>query len=439
MSKMALSKTVYTLATGDDDARLCRDIPDAQCNDQPQNFGLHVIAQSFSKTGDALADAKVVLPWLIGTVGAPVFLLGLLVPVRESLALLPQILVGSILRRRAIRKYFWVTASVVEGACVLGMALVGLSGMTGAAAGWSIFGLLVGFSLARGIASIAAKDVLGKTVSKSRRGRVNGLSASAAGLAASAVGVLLILVPEAALPDWVLYAMLVAAAASWLAAALTYAGLAEHPGATGGGIGLGDVVRRQWEILSGDRELQKFLLARTLMIATALMGPIYVVMLQREAADLTALGWLILATGAASALSSWVWGVFSDLSSRRTMAAGAVIAGLVGLGSVMALGAAPSLSGSIAFNAGALFALGIAHAGVRVGRKTHIVDLAGKDEKADYVALSNSLIGVLLLVMGAFSGIVLTIGMDIALASLAVLSLVGAGVALTMRDVQVDQ
>lgn len=43
-------------------------------------------------------------------------------------------------------------------------------------------GLLAVFSLAHGVCSVAAKDVLGKTVSKSRRGRLTGLAGSVAGL-----------------------------------------------------------------------------------------------------------------------------------------------------------------------------------------------------------------------------------------------------------------
>lgn len=94
-----LAFRIYDLATGDEDARLCRDIPEDQCREQPRAFVHQVVAHGLSKTGDVLADPKVVLPWLLGLIGAPVFLTGLLVPVRESLALLPQILVGGVIRR----------------------------------------------------------------------------------------------------------------------------------------------------------------------------------------------------------------------------------------------------------------------------------------------------------------------------------------------------
>lgn len=101
-----LARTLYELATGDDSARICRDIPEDQCREQPRNFSWQVLSQALSKIGDVLADSKVVLPWLLGAVGAPVFLIGLLVPIRESLALMPQILVGGVIRRFPVRKSF---------------------------------------------------------------------------------------------------------------------------------------------------------------------------------------------------------------------------------------------------------------------------------------------------------------------------------------------
>jgi hypothetical protein len=193
---------LYDFATGDDDARLCRDIPDDQCREQPHNFIAQVSAQALSKIGDTLDDPKVVLPWLLGALGAPHSLVGLLVPIRESLALLPQMLVGGYIRRYAVRKYWWVAASAVEGLCVLLMAGVALIGMDGGPAGWTIIALLTVFSLARGVASIAAKDTMGKTVSKGRRGRVSGHAATVSGIAAAAVGLYLAFSPEAARPEW---------------------------------------------------------------------------------------------------------------------------------------------------------------------------------------------------------------------------------------------
>lgn len=59
---------------------------------EPGNFLRHVIALSSSKLADGLINPKLVLSWLLTSLGAGAFWAGMLVPVRESLALLPQIL-----------------------------------------------------------------------------------------------------------------------------------------------------------------------------------------------------------------------------------------------------------------------------------------------------------------------------------------------------------
>ena len=63
--------------------------------------------------------------------------------------------------------------------------------LSGATAGWALVGLLTVYSLARGLCSVSAKDVLGKTVSKSRRGTLMGYSAGIAGLATLGLGIYL--------------------------------------------------------------------------------------------------------------------------------------------------------------------------------------------------------------------------------------------------------
>ena len=434
-----LASRLYAAATGDDDGRLCSDIPEAQCFEQPHNFVCYTAASGLSKIGDALTDAKVVLPWVLGALGAPVFLIGLLVPIRESLALLPQIPVGGVIRRYPVRKRFWAASSLVQGLCVILMAVVALAGLHGAPAGWAIVALLVVFSLARGIASVAGKDTLGKTVAKGNRGKVSGYASTGAGVVAAGLGVYLVASAEAARPDWLLYAILAAAGLSWFLAAATFTAIEERPGATDGGRGLRDLLGAQATLLLKDPELQKFLIARALMISTALVGPVYVGLAQAATGRaLDGLGWLIIAAGLAGALSSSFWGIYSDRSSRLTMAFAAALAGGLGLAVLAALSLFPALQGHIAFYAAILFVLGIAHAGVRIGRKTHVVDLAGGERKSEYVALSNTIIGVFLLAIGGLSSILLGFGFEIAIAALSAMALLGAAMAVTMKHAQGD-
>lgn len=67
----------------------------------------------------------------------------------------------------------------------MGWAAVALEG---AAAGWVVIVLLLLFSLARGACSVAYKDVQGKTIPKTRRGRLSGWISAVSGMAALGVG-----------------------------------------------------------------------------------------------------------------------------------------------------------------------------------------------------------------------------------------------------------
>jgi len=63
---MALTESMFGLAADVEDDRLCRDIPDSQYREEPRNLVRVTLAHIGSIAGDALADPKVVMPWLMG-------------------------------------------------------------------------------------------------------------------------------------------------------------------------------------------------------------------------------------------------------------------------------------------------------------------------------------------------------------------------------------
>ncbi|NNE60659.1 MAG: MFS transporter, partial [Woeseia sp.] len=403
------TQSVYGLLTGDEDARVCTEIPDDACREQPRNYLLHIISLTGTSIGDSLASPKLVLAWLLTNVGAPQFMLGLLVPIRESLSLLPQLFIAKWIREVPIRKWFWVAGSIAQGFCVAAMAVAVLN-LTGAAAGWAILGLLVIFSLSRGVCSVASKDVLGKTIAKTRRGSVSGYAASAAGAVVVAVGIVGFL-PGAGERGMTFYVvLLVSAAVLWVVSALTYSLLKEYRGATEGG---GNAIREaieQFSVIRDDAELRHFIIVRTLLISTALVAPFYVSLMSSASGEaLSGLGALMIASGAASFVSAPIWGHLADRSSRQVMMAAAGLAGVTGIATALIAWLADESLGVWWFPA-AYFLLSIAHAGVRLGRKTHLVDIATADNRATYVAVSNTIIGVMLLVGGAFAGAAASFG-----------------------------
>ncbi len=429
------TRNVYGLLTGDEDARVCKDIPDESCQEQPRNYLLHVVSLTATATGDWLSSPKLVLAWLLTHIGAPAFMLGLLVPIRESLALLPQLFIAKAIRQVAIRKWFWVFGSVAQGVTVAAMAVV-VTRLQGAVAGWALLGLLVIFSLARGVCSVASKDVLGKTIAKTRRGSVSGYAASAAGAIVVAVGAAGFL-PGTAERDISFYVLLLSVAgALWIFGAATYSLIAEQPGATSGGGNAISEALQQLALIRDDADLRNFVIVRTLLISTALVAPFYVSLMSMASGDtLSGLGALMIAAGAASFVSAPIWGRMSDRSSRKVMAAAAALAATTGIATFL-VSAMTSNSIGLWWYPLAYFLWSIAHAGVRLGRKTHLIDLATADTRASYVAVSNTIIGIMLLVGGALAGAAASFGAAGAVLILAVVSAIAAWSALLLKEAQ---
>lgn len=432
---MAIADTLYESLTNEDDGRLCRDITDEACRETPRSFVLILISYFLTKLGDAIASPKTTLAWLTTSVGAPAWVLGFLVPIRESGSMIPQVLIGGYIRSVPVRKWAWVAGSVVQGVCVAGIGLVAFR-LEGAVAGWAILGLITLFSLGRSFCSIAAKDVLGKTVPKTRRGQLTGWSASAAGLVTVAVGVTLMLSLGDQVSATVIGALLVAAAGLWMLAAAVYSQVPEYAGETGGGRSLADALERL-SLLATDAPFRRFVLTRALLMCSALSAPFYVALAQQNLGSPTyLLGAFVAASGLASLVSAPFWGRFADVSSRRVMVAAAVLTSGIGLLTVAVNQLTPGFIRTVWFLPLAYFVLMVAHSGVRVGRKTYVVDLATGNRRTDYVAISNTVIGVLLLLVGSVGALTPLIGNAGVIGLLAMMGLAGAFLGTTLPDTE---
>ena len=146
------------------------------------------------------------------------------------------------------------------------------------------------------------------------------------------------------------------------------------------------------------------------------------------------LGLLVIASAGAGLLSSYVWGRLADRSSRKVLiltAAAATLALLTTLG----LNAAGRLQDVWALPL-VLFVLMIAYQGVRLGRSTHLVDMASQDNRAAYTALSNTIIGTLLILGGGFSIVAHMAGEAAVVGLLAVMSALAIPVAMGLEEVQ---
>lgn len=199
--------------------------------------------------------------------------------------------------------------------------------------------------------------------------------------------------------------LLSVAAFSWLLNALCVARIKEVPGAVEGGESAWDSIKLGLSLLKKDRTFLHFNVARALLLSSALALP-YIALLgqQQSGSDLGGLGLLVVVSGLAAMVASPVWGKLADQSSRRVMrnaAIGTVTCCLLGAGLAWLPGA---WTQSVWPYALVYALLVIVHHGVRLGRKTYIVDMASQDDRALYVALSNTLTGLLMLVVGGVIG-----------------------------------
>ncbi|WP_107851425.1 MFS transporter [Oceanimonas marisflavi] len=421
------------LLNHDEDARVCKDIPDEACRQVAGNRRWLILAQLATALAELMVNAKTVLPWLLQAVGAPVWLIGWLVPIRESGSMLPQLFLGARVRQMPLRKGAWLWGAGLQAICLVLMALAALLG-SGWFAGVLLLILLALMSLSRGLCSIAAKDVLGKTIPKNERGRVTGTGASLAGGVGLLFGLLLSVLGD--LPLWGYVCILLAAALVWMLGMLCYRHIQEYPGATEGGVNGWRHALDSLKLVRSDAAFRRFLLVRTLLMSTALVTPYYVLLAREYNGGLQVLGGLVIAQGLAQFASSWVWGRLADVSSRRVMQLAGVIAALLGLVVWLHLGMGGTAPAG--YFAVVIFILSLAHAGVRVGRKTFLVDLAGGDKRTDYVAVSNTLMGILLLVAGALSMLLALLSGLAVILVFSVLTLLGVWLAQGLPDAQAN-
>ncbi len=382
---------------------------------------------SLTKVGDRVVDPKTVLAWFLETAGAPVALTGLLVPIRESGALLPQAAISPWVARHERRTHVWIIGAVGQALAASGMAAVAAT-MSGLVAGVAILVLLTIFALARSLCSLSIKDVMGRTIPAGRRGRVTGWSDSASGLVALTVGLALRQVDGA--PATTFAWLLGGGAVMWVLA-VSVLGSIDEPAATEDDRNI-ESMRDAVGLLRHDEDFRHFVVARTLLLASALTPP-FVVSLAVSAtgSEIAGLGPFVVAAGLASLLGGRTWGRFADRSSRGVMAAAAGTASAVVLivVAVSIVGADTLWPWVVLY-----FVLSLIHTGARVGRSTYVVELGDRGARTSYVAVSNTVMGLLLLAVGAITSLLALLGTEVALVALALLGAAGVPVSLRLPE-----
>lgn len=401
-----------------------------------RNLFLQLAATAATKLGDNLISVKTILPWIMQTIGAPIALIALLVPVRESGSMLPQMWLRDWVKRFQSRKWVWVIGVFGQSFCVLAMALVVFFHLQlgSVLAGLLLVLCLALFSLFRSLSSLSSKDVLARTMPKNKRGMVTGWSASIAGLLALTAGLLLALNNRVDVLVYVI--LLLLAMGLWLVGAGLYS-LVREPIDQDREDAKANSSTLSFGLLVKDAQLRYFIFVRSMLLSSALVIPFYTMAIQNAYPQLQSLAALIVASSIAAMIGGPVWGRFGDVSSRRVLILAACLCGLVGLGfaAMIILFDKPSQWMMLA----GFFILMLAYQGIRVGRKVYVVNMASGDQRTDYVATSNTLIGLLLLLCFFIGWLAEVSSVGITIAGMSCLALLGALFAIKLKEVETDE
>ncbi|WP_378175549.1 MFS transporter [Aquimarina sp. SS2-1] len=433
---MKYVEKLYKIINNEKEERICKGIDKKACNHVPRNYFILLLSSVFIKLGDTLSNPKTVLTWVMSYVHAPVYLISFIVPIRESGSMIPQILLSNYIKTKKIRKWVWILGAFFQ---FISIALIGMVSLyfEGTEAGWFIILLLIVFSLSRSLSSISSKDVLGKTIPKTRRGKLKGYTSSLSGMLVLIAGLFLIYPSNQEQGITFYSSILFFASSLWLVAAIIYANIKEFPAQTTESKNDIQALVTKLKILKTDTIFRNFIISRSLLLCSALSAPFYVLLAQKYLGNESyLLGLLIIANGVAAIISAPIWGQMADVSSNKVMMIGAIITSILGLIMFFFISYVPFLRNQYWLYPMAFFILGIAHSGVRLGRKTYIIDMAKDNKRTDYVAISNTLIGIILLITGGISALASIISIEGVILVLSLLGLFGANKAARLPNVQ---
>lgn len=344
---------------------------------------LLIAGLSLNKLADLLISAKTTLTALLVSVGAPVWMIGWLVPIRESGALLPQVLISIYLRKHAQRHIVWRIGMITQVFSVVGM-LLSVILFSGFIAGILVLASLVLLSLGRSACSLTVKDMEADVAKKGERGNLIGVASTVSGVVTLVIAIPLVIY-DGALTSNIL---LVVLCASMLAFILTL--ICVWPIKTR--VEVENSSENTFSI-NFDTTIYKFIFVRGLFVHSALVAPYFMIERNGDVKELLPI--YIGAEATAALLSSIIWGKIADKSAKLTLR----------LSGLLALGACVGLlfwqTSSIVTSALLFFVLSVAHAGVRTGRKSYSLDVKEGHDRTELVGFSNTAIGIILLAFGA--------------------------------------
>jgi len=410
---MALvTQKLYDLLISKNSSKNSEDITVNAQEEVAKNFSLNVSNGALTKLAEKIISPNLTLPWILSSLGATAGIIGALIPIKNVGSLLPQLFVSGKIRSYAIHKNFWVFSALVQALCWLSAGLLILLYSSSYLIIVMLI-LLAIFSIASGVASVAFKDVTAKTIPKNIRGQMLSYRATFGGVLGLIAGVILVF--QISVEDNLdIYGyMFLLASLLWFLASFIFYMIAEESGVKENARNIFEESKAGMKLIKTDSNFRKFLFTRALLMAIPLLQPFYVLVAKSLSnPKWNMLGYLIIINGLAVVLSSPFWGKIADQSSTRLMRIASFIA--IG-GGIYALLFSFTSDLNLGFYAflPVFFINGIAYNGARLSRKTYLIDYAPEHNRATYVSVANTFIGLFTLVAASFGLIAEIFGLPI--------------------------
>lgn len=341
------------------------------------------------KLADLLISAKTTLPWLLVSLGAPIWIVSFLVPIRESGSLIPQWPLKQKTQHIKNRLVIWRWGIFFQASAILLMLITALF-TQGLMAGLLILFSLLILSLGRSLSSLSMKDIQGLNIEKGQRGQLVGTASSLSGLLTIITAGLLLFSPKE-MSLTAMQLLITFSATLFFISLLLSKGLRANLSEN-----KKDSIQEEglWKSIRHHSELRQLVISRCLLLHGALVAPFFV-NATASSNDFFQLPYFIIASALATFLSSYLWGKMADKSAVKTL----FVATLVCVLSVIAFYFGTSLKNWL-IDIILFFFLNLGYAGIRTGRKTYMLDIAQGSQRTLYVAAANTMVGYVLIVLG---------------------------------------
>jgi MFS family permease len=370
-----------------------------------RNFTLGIVNGGLFVFAEALMSIDTVLTWFVQQLGGSNFLIGLVGPMRDAGWFLPQLFISHRLQREPLKMPLYRRAAAVRSV----VWFVWTAATFLLAANYQAL-LLVFFvayainSLASGFAGLPFMDIVAKTIPPERRGSYFGGRLFTGGVLGLAASVIVGLVFSAQNPQPFPINVGTLFVLSWFAAVSGMAAFSlikEPPGAVrDDGYTFAAHLQRAARLPRQNQNLRYLLIARVVILLSYVAAPFYsIYSINTLGAPVSIIGVYMGARTIVSLLVNPLWSRLSDRRGNRIVMRLAVGAGVVMIAwAVFAPAAARSLNVPAAIVAYAIvpvFALmGVYETGVGIGAVNLTLEVAPPNDRAIYIGLTNTVLGV---------------------------------------------